>query len=97
MQPNIWRYGLDRIFLASLRTQILDFSAWIREKSEARKQIGSHAAQEDFYHYLLKARDPETGKGLNNGELWSESMILIITGWSRWLSCAGLVADRSRV
>jgi hypothetical protein len=60
-------------------------------------QLGSHAAQEDFYHHLLKAKDPETGKGLNKGELWSESMILILTGWSKRLSCASLVADRSRL
>jgi cytochrome P450 len=76
----VWRYKLDRIFLASLRTQILDFSAWIRNEGEKRMQLGSHGAQEDFYHHLLKAKDPDTGEGLSKRELWSESLILILAG-----------------
>lgn len=42
--------------------------------------LGSSIAQEDLFHHMLKAKDPETGKGFSKKELWCESLQLIIAG-----------------
>ncbi|KAF3915690.1 hypothetical protein AA313_de0207615 [Arthrobotrys entomopaga] len=34
----------------------------------------------DILGYILKARDPETGEGMSQGEVWSEARLLIIAG-----------------
>lgn len=34
--------------------------------------------KKDFFHYLLDAKDPETGKGFDIKELWSEANVLMI-------------------
>jgi cytochrome P450 len=36
--------------------------------------------RKDFFYYLLKAKDPETGAGFGLPELWGESNLLIIAG-----------------
>jgi cytochrome P450 len=45
-----------------------------------RTKIGSDTDRKDFFYYLLNAKDPETGKGFNNDELWGESNLFIIAG-----------------
>jgi hypothetical protein len=76
----VWRAKLDHIFLFSLSAQIKAFGAWIREKTERRMCLGSNIAQEDCFHHMIKAKDPETGKGFSKKELWCESLQLIIAG-----------------
>lgn len=34
--------------------------------------------KKDFFHYLLDAKDPETGKGFETAELWGEANVLMI-------------------
>lgn len=34
----------------------------------------------DFFHYLLEAKDPETGEGFETLELWGEANVLMIAG-----------------
>lgn len=36
--------------------------------------------RKDFFHYLLDAKDPQTGEGYSMSELWSESNLLIAAG-----------------
>ena len=55
----------------------MDFS---RKQAEERTEQGDLADRKDFYHYLLHAKDPETGQGLSMPELWAESNLLIIAG-----------------
>ena len=45
-----------------------------------RMKMGDDADRKDFFHYLLKAKDPETGAGFTTPELWGESNLLIIAG-----------------
>jgi cytochrome P450 len=49
------------------------------ERAKERTQAG-HNAKRDFFHFLLNAKDPETGKGLTNPELWGEANVLMIAG-----------------
>ena len=41
---------------------------------------GEDGDRKDFSHYLLNARDPETGLGFSTPELWAEINLFIIAG-----------------
>ena len=45
-----------------------------------RTKQGEDGDRKDFFHYLLNAKDPETGLGFSTPELWAESNLLIIAG-----------------
>jgi cytochrome P450 len=49
------------------------------ERAKERTRAG-HDAKKDFFHYLLNAKDPETGEGLTTPELWGEANLLMIAG-----------------
>lgn len=48
-------------------------------RAKARSDLG-HEAKKDFFHYLLNAKDPESGSGLSTPELWGEANVLMIAG-----------------
>jgi cytochrome P450 len=43
--------------------------------------------RKDFFHYLLNAKDPETGEGFAMPELWAESSLLIVAGSDTSSTC----------
>jgi cytochrome P450 len=43
--------------------------------------------RKDFFHYLLNAKDPETGEGFAMPELWAESSVLIVAGADTSSTC----------
>lgn len=47
-----------------------------RSQSKALDNLG----RKDIFHYLLHAKDPETGEGLPPSELWMEGNTLIVAG-----------------
>ena len=55
----------------------MDFS---KAQALQRTQQGEDGDGKDFFHYLLHAKDPETGEGFTMPELWAESNLLIIAG-----------------
>lgn len=73
-------YKLDRLFFASLIRPIKDFGAWIRQQAKARTNLGNAVAQKDCFHYMLNAKDPNTGRPFTERELWTESLELIVAG-----------------
>ena len=44
------------------------------------EQNGSKKTRKDFMHYLINAKDPQTGRGFNTTELNSDSSLLISAG-----------------
>ena len=62
--------------IAGMRERYMQFS-----KSQAAERMKmDEVDRRDFFYYLLKARDPETGKGFSTPEMWGESNLLIIAG-----------------
>jgi len=62
----------DRLqYLAFGKGQVIERSNNISLDSSGRK---------DIFHYLLNAKDPETGEGLPKSELWMEGNTLIVAG-----------------
>jgi cytochrome P450 len=77
--PLLHEYHLDKILfpkLAAGRDRYMAYS-----KSQAAERMKStDVDRKDFFYYLLKARDPDTGLGFSVPELWGESNLLIIAG-----------------
>lgn len=77
------RWGLDKIFIRKLTKDrwnfIMNSRVEANQRAKERTQAG-HEAKKDFFHYLLNAKDPNTGKGLATQELWGEANVLMIAG-----------------
>jgi hypothetical protein len=84
----LWRYKLDRIFFATLIGPIKDFGSWVRHQAKTRSRLGNDVSQIDCFHYMLNAKDPKTGQGFTERELWTESLLLLIAGMSIFLATA---------
>lgn len=86
--PEIQDMGLQRYLFPGARDRALRFSAKSREIMESRKEREKSrdddskvsTRQGDMFSFLLSAKDPETGEGLSQKQLWAESNLLIIAG-----------------
>lgn len=76
--PRLKKLGLDRLFFKDLRANRSRFMQYSRSRLQKRMQIGTDTDRRDFFYYLLKAKDPETGQGFSTQELWGESNLLLI-------------------
>ncbi|OCK75144.1 cytochrome P450 [Lepidopterella palustris CBS 459.81] len=77
---TIHKYHLDKLLfpkIAATRAQYMQYS---RTQAASRTKLGLDIDRQDFFFHLLNARDPETGQGFSNNELWGESNLLIIAG-----------------
>jgi cytochrome P450 len=73
-------YHIDKLLfrkIAAMRARYMQFS---KAQAAERTKMGGDSDRKDFFYYLLKAKDPETGKGFSTPELWGESNLLIIAG-----------------
>ncbi len=73
-------YHIDKLLfrkIAGMRERYMQFS---KGQAAERMQMGEDVNRKDFFYHLLKAKDPETGKGFSTPELWGESNLLIIAG-----------------
>jgi cytochrome P450 len=76
----IHEYHIDKILfrkIAGMRERYMRFS---KAQAAERMKMGEDIDRKDFFYYLLRAKDPETGKGFSTPELWGESNLLIIAG-----------------
>jgi cytochrome P450 len=79
------KIGLDRILFPDLRRKHEKFMAYSRSRLQQRVKLGIENDRRDFFYYLLKAKDPETGEGFPMQELWGESNVLLIAGgYGHW-------------
>lgn len=87
LQCGLWMpldsWKLDLIFIRKLTLDrwnfIMNSRVEATQRAKERAQAG-HGAKKDFFHYLLNAKDPETGQGLAMQELWGEANVLMIAG-----------------
>lgn len=76
----IHEYHVDKILfrkIAAMRARYMQFS---KAQAAERTKMGLDVDRKDFFYYLLKAKDPESGRGFSTPELWGESNLLIIAG-----------------
>ncbi|KAF4976729.1 hypothetical protein FZEAL_6644 [Fusarium zealandicum] len=87
MLPELEDMRFDRLLFPDARRKAFRFSIKSREIMEARKnretKNGEGKTEEgkvDLFSKLLAAKDPETGEGLSDKQLWAESNLMIIAG-----------------
>ena len=74
------KYHIDKLLfrkIAGMRERYMQFS---KAQAAERMKMGEDVDRKDFFYYLLRAKDPETGRGFTTPELWGESNLLIIAG-----------------
>ncbi|CAG8888676.1 unnamed protein product [Penicillium egyptiacum] len=80
VQPSIYKYKLDRIFLSTISSQIRDFGLWIKVQAKARLNTREQNNSSDFFDYLTTAKDAKTQRSLSQKEIWVELLQLVIAG-----------------
>ncbi|POR36963.1 Isotrichodermin C-15 hydroxylase [Tolypocladium paradoxum] len=78
--PIVDRLKIDRFLFPKLAAGRARYMAYSKGQLTERTKLGEETDRRDFFYYLLKARDPETGQGFSTPELWGESNLLIIAG-----------------
>lgn len=76
---KIHKLGLGKYLFPTIAEGQNTFVKYSREQAKERIALGA-GVRKDFFHYLLDAKDPQTGDGYSMSELWSESNLLIAAG-----------------
>ncbi|KAM3565576.1 hypothetical protein MY1884_000109 [Beauveria asiatica] len=78
--PIVDKLKIDRFLFPKLADGRARYMTYSKGQLTERTKLGEETDRRDFFYYLLKARDPETGQGFSTPELWGESNLLIIAG-----------------
>jgi cytochrome P450 len=83
--PAIGNWKLDNILFRELTGKRAAYAKYVMDLAAQRTK--ATADRKDFFHYLLNAKDPETGEGFAMPELWAESSLLIVAGSDTSSTC----------
>lgn len=75
---------ISRVLFPTVVSDRWKFIQYSRACANERMQLGPDF-KKDFFHYLLEAKDPETGKGFDTKELWGEANVSFWFLMCRWL------------
>lgn len=81
LYPALQKLQLEKLFYKRglvMRQKYLDLMSWLvrsRKAAEAEK-----FNRPDLLTFLVDAKDPETGEGFTESEMWAESRFLLIAG-----------------
>ncbi|KAF7196953.1 Cytochrome P450 monooxygenase [Pseudocercospora fuligena] len=76
----IHEWHLDKFLFRKIAAGRARYMQYSKGQAAERMKMGLDVDRKDFFDYLLKAKDPETGNGFTTPELWGESNLLIIAG-----------------
>lgn len=76
----IHEYHLDKLLFRNIAAGRQRYMQYSKAQVAERTKSGLDVDRKDFFYHLLKAKDPESGKGFAPAELWGESNLLIIAG-----------------
>ncbi|GFF84649.1 cytochrome P450 monooxygenase [Aspergillus udagawae] len=79
MQPKIYKYKLDKVFLASAYKEIMKMGHWAYQCTVARAQKRFSGGREDLFDKMMNASD-KTGRRFTMKDLWNELMVLLLAG-----------------
>lgn len=77
---SVEKTGLEKVLFRKIAAGRARYMKYSGGQLAQRMALGDDTDRRDFFYYLLKARDPETGEGFSKPELWGESNLLIIAG-----------------
>jgi cytochrome P450 len=78
--PIVDKLSIDKYLFPKMAAGRARYMKYSKAQLTERTRMGEDSDRRDFFYYLLKARDPETGEGFTTPELWGESNLLIIAG-----------------
>lgn len=78
--PIVDKLKIDRLLFPEIAAGRAKYMLYSKAQMTERTKLGEESDRRDFFYYLLKARDPETGQGFSTAELWGESNLFIIAG-----------------
>lgn len=68
---------LDKLLFPKIAAGRDRYMVFSRSQAAKRTKAGLNTDRKDFFHYLLNAVDPNTGKGFSTSELRGESNLLM--------------------
>lgn len=74
--PIIDKLGIDKFLFPNIAAGRARYMAYSKAQLLERTKLGDETDRRDFFYHLLKAKDPETGRGFSTPELWGESNLL---------------------
>jgi cytochrome P450 len=77
--PFLKKTKVDKLFTLLLTPQVLRYHKQVFTMIEQRKNQEKHA-RPDLFSFVSGYKDPETGQGLSNDELFAESILLLPAG-----------------
>ncbi|KAJ5151733.1 hypothetical protein N7492_010028 [Penicillium capsulatum] len=80
VQPKVWQYRLDRIFLAPLYREIIAAGTWVYDRAKARVALGDHGERKDIFTVMMGAKDSKRNMEYSLKDMWTESMLLLAAG-----------------
>ena len=78
--PWLLKLQVNKLLFRDLDRSMNDFKTYCKVQTSERVKRNADVKVQDFYTYLLEAKDPETGLGLSHGELTSEASLLMVAG-----------------
>lgn len=80
MQPKVYEWKLDQIFLACMYKDILKAGTWAYNHASARASRGRDENIPDLFNAIMSAKDHKRGLEYKMRDLWIESMLLLPAG-----------------
>lgn len=77
--PRLQKLGLER-FLARKTVYMREKYLALMAKLVKSRLAAEKDSQNDLFSFVVDAKDPETGNGFSESELWAESRFLLIAG-----------------
>lgn len=81
--PWLLKFRVSKLLFGKLDRSMSRMKAYCELQIQERIKNDAKVEMQDFFTYLLKARDPETGQGFSHAELASEAGLLMIAGEGR--------------
>jgi hypothetical protein len=95
--PALHHFGLDKVLFPKISSMRMQYLSWSKSNAAARIKLAADGGvvdgdeRKDFFSYLLKAKDPETGEGFTMEELWGENNLMIIAGSCSSYGCFAMI------
>lgn len=78
--PGLKKLGLTNPLFTGRLRQVIRFVKFGNGLFAERAKAGTNTGRRDFSHYLLTAKDPDTGEGMKSEELAEQSRGFLIAG-----------------
>ncbi|KAJ5161559.1 hypothetical protein N7492_006951 [Penicillium capsulatum] len=80
IQPKIYRWKLDRVFLAPAYKRILSAGTWAYKCTKNRVVAEKQVHQKDFFGAMINVKGSKDGQIFTTKDMWVETLLLMAAG-----------------